>query len=183
MTYSFIVEVKPTYLHAKGQGEMTEINARQLLIDAYQACVEHNMDRLLVEMCFTGKSLSFGSVYSVIADRSRDGSMLKSIAYVDNNSAHAGDIAEFAETVAVNRGVNVRLFESVAAAERWLHDEAAKSSSRDPNRATAGSLGWHLVPSSYDSPIEAHNAAMSAASPPTRFVHASSYPLHIGLRK
>jgi hypothetical protein len=31
-------------------------------------------------------------------------------------------MARFAETVAVNRGVNVRLFESVATAERWLSE-------------------------------------------------------------
>ncbi|MFL6620091.1 MAG: hypothetical protein ACJ8MH_15915 [Povalibacter sp.] len=130
MTYSFIVEKKPTYLIAKGQGELTEANARRFLIDAYQACVEHNMDRLLVVMSFIGNSLGFGSVYSVIAERSHDGSMLKSIAYVDHNPAHAGETAEFAETVAINRGVNVRLFESVAAAERWLQeDDVAKSQS------------------------------------------------------
>ncbi len=29
---------------------------------------------------------------------------------------------EFAEDLAVNRGVNVRLFRSVAAAERWLEE-------------------------------------------------------------
>jgi hypothetical protein len=29
----------------------------------------------------------------------------------------------FAETVAVNRGVNVRLFQDVAAAAQWLSDE------------------------------------------------------------
>jgi len=31
-------------------------------------------------------------------------------------------MATFAETVAINRGVNVRLFESAAAAERWLSE-------------------------------------------------------------
>lgn len=127
MTYSLIVEMKPAYLHARGYGEQTEANTRQFLVDAHQACVEHNMGRLLVEMCFTGKALSVASAYSVIVDRSPDGSMLKSIAYVDNNAAHATEIAEFAEVAARNRGVNVRLFESVAAAERWLLDGAAAS--------------------------------------------------------
>ena len=45
MTYSFIVEKKPTYLIAKGEGELTEANARRFLVDAYQACVEHKMNR------------------------------------------------------------------------------------------------------------------------------------------
>ena len=123
MTYSFIVEMKPTYLHARGYGEQTEANTRQFLIDAIRACVEHNMGRLLARDVFHRKALSVASAYSVVVDRSHDGSMLKSIAYVDNNPAHAGGIAEFAEMVAKNRGVNVRLFESVAAAERWLQDE------------------------------------------------------------
>ena len=71
---------------------------------------------------FTGKALSVASAYCVVVDRSNDASMLKSIAYVDNNPAHAGGIAEFLEMIAKNRGVNVRLFESVAAAEPWLQD-------------------------------------------------------------
>jgi hypothetical protein len=124
MTYSFIVELKPTYLHARGSGEQTEANTRQFLIDAYRACIENSMSRVLLEMCFTGKSLSVGSAYSVIVDRSHDGSMLKGIAYVDGNPEHHGEMAEFAELIAKNRGVNVRLFESVAAAERWLEDGA-----------------------------------------------------------
>jgi hypothetical protein len=125
MTYSFIVERKPTYLHAKGFGEQTEANARQFLIDAYRACVEHNMSSLLLEMCFTGRALSVASAYSVISERSHDGSMLKSIAYVDGNPAHANtEMPEFAELIAKNRGVNVRLFANVAAAERWLETEA-----------------------------------------------------------
>jgi hypothetical protein len=124
VAYSFIVEAKPTYLHARGYGEQTETNTRQFAIDAYQACLQHNMGSLLFEMCFTGKALSVATIYSIVMDRTHDGSTLKSVAYVDNNPAHAGEIAEFAETVAINRGVNVRLFESVAAAERWLHDQA-----------------------------------------------------------
>ena len=125
MTYSFVAEMKPTYLHVRGSGEQTEENALRFLIDAYRACVERTMGRLLLEACFTGKALSMAGAYSVIVDRSHDGSMLKSIAYVDTNPAHAHAMAEFAELVAKNRGVNVRLFESAAAAERWLESEAA----------------------------------------------------------
>ena len=120
MTYSCIVEMKPTYLHAKGYGERTEASTRQFLIDVYRACVEHNMDRLLIEICFTGPSLNVASAYSVVVECSHDGSKLRSIAYVDANSAYAGEVAEFAVVTAMNRGVNVRLFESVAEAERWL---------------------------------------------------------------
>lgn len=120
MAYSFTAEHKPTYLHAKGCGEQSEANVRQFLIDAYRACVERNASSLLLEMAFTGRSLGVGSVYSVIAERSLDGSKLARIAYVDANPEHTGDMAEFAEMVARNRGVNVRLFTDLAQAERWL---------------------------------------------------------------
>ena len=107
MTYRFSVEIKPTYLHATGSGEQTEANARQFLIDAYRACLEHHMSRLLLEMRFSGKALSVAGAYSVIVERSHDGSMLKSIAYVDANPAHGDEMAEFATLIAKNRGVNM----------------------------------------------------------------------------
>jgi hypothetical protein len=41
-----------------------------------------------------------------------------SIAYVDVNAQ--GSLMKFAEDVAVNRGLRVRVFGTVADAERWL---------------------------------------------------------------
>jgi hypothetical protein len=47
----------------------------------------------------------------------------KAIAYVDVYAV--GDLMNFAETVAVNRGLPVKVFSSVSDAEKWLLDESS----------------------------------------------------------
>jgi hypothetical protein len=126
MTYRFTIEQHPTYLHVIGSGTNTAENARQFLIDAYHAAIERNCGSLLVDRRFSGPSLRLGNIYSVIAERSPDGSRLERIAYVDANPEHAPDAAQFAELVAQNRGVNVRLFGSIGEAERWLEESVSK---------------------------------------------------------
>jgi hypothetical protein len=71
-------------------------------------------------MGFTGESLPAGTIFSIVSERSGDGTKLERIAYVDRFVARDPEKTRFAETVAVNRMVNVRLFADVADAERWL---------------------------------------------------------------
>jgi hypothetical protein len=47
------------------------------------------------------------------------------IAFVDVNPNHDQGLMKFAETVAVNRGVQVRVFRNVPAAEQWLTSETS----------------------------------------------------------
>jgi hypothetical protein len=75
----------------------------------------------LLEVNFTGPSMGITNVFEVVSEGSRDGLKLERIAYVE---AGLGDVdaPRFAETVAVNRGVNVRLFRDVEAAAAWLSE-------------------------------------------------------------
>ena len=77
----------------------------------------------LLEMKLTGPSLDAGSIFRVISQSSPEGTKLRRIAYVEASIADPSK-AQFAESVAVNRGVNVRLFPDVAAAARWLESPA-----------------------------------------------------------
>jgi hypothetical protein len=122
MTYLFSVEERQTYLHAKGSGELNVVNARRFLVDAYQACVQRNFKSLLLEMDFTG-NMGLGEVYSVIVERSPDGAKLERIAYFDAHADEPPHVAEFAELVAQNRFVSVRLFRQLSEAEQWLQSE------------------------------------------------------------
>jgi hypothetical protein len=126
MTYRVTVEQHSTYLHVIGTGENTPENARQYLIDAHKAAVERNCKSILLDMCFSGPGLNLGSIYSVVLDRSPDGAQFERIAYIDRNPNHAPDKAEFAELVAQNRGVNVRLFRSITEAEHWLQESVGE---------------------------------------------------------
>lgn len=92
------------------------------LIDSHNAAVERRKERLLLDMRFLGRSLNLGSAYTVIADRSPHGAKFERIAYVDANHERAPEDAEFAETAAQNRGVNVRLFRTLTDARQWLEE-------------------------------------------------------------
>ena len=70
-------------------------------------------------MRLSGPSLDTSSIYDVITQRGPDGAKLRKIAYVQTK-VEDPTMPYFAETVAVNRGVNVRLFQNVAAAAQWL---------------------------------------------------------------
>ena len=132
MDYRCTVERKATYLHFTGSGRMSEENARRFLLEAYQTAVELECDSILLEMRFTG-SMHLGSIFSVVAERSSDGRLLKRIAYVDANVGLVPEAAEFATLVATNRGVRARLFGSVNEAEQWLSPrdvQAATDSTR-----------------------------------------------------
>ena len=120
MDYQLTIVRTPTYLHATATGDHTADNVLRFLADAHRAAVASNCDAMLLELNFSGPSLPLGSIYSIIAAASRDGSWFKRIAYVDVNPAHSPDRAEFAEVAANKLGVNVRLFRSVAEAESWF---------------------------------------------------------------
>jgi len=55
------------------------------------------------------------------------------MAYVDVNAT--GDLMGFAENVAVNRAVPVRVFASVAAAAEWLREVQPRSATAAVERA------------------------------------------------
>jgi hypothetical protein len=134
MAYDLTVERKPTYLHVTATGTRSEENARRFLVDAYRASIEHECGSLLLEMKLSGPPLSLASIFSVIVERSPDGANLTRIAYVDDQPE---DSAEFAELVALNRGVNVRLFRRLSDAARWLSTPLTAAADRS---AIAGSL-------------------------------------------
>ena len=78
-----------------------------------------NHSPVLLEMNLVGPSMSTLSLFSVVAERTSQGRQLKKIAYVDGSAERSLENKVFAETVAQNRGVNVRFFQSVAEAQEW----------------------------------------------------------------
>lgn len=118
VSYHLTIEKRPTHVHAKVVGERTPENALRFLKEAHAACDAHGHATLLLEMNFAGPSLGIENVYRVISQRSPDGMKLRKIAYVEGLASETN--ARFAETVAFNRGVNVRLFPDVPTAEKWL---------------------------------------------------------------
>ena len=118
-TYEFIVEERPGYLHAIARGDRTEENTLRALQDVGAACRRLDRGEVLLEMALSGPSLDMTSILRVISERSKAGTRLRKIAYYESSPGKPGR-AGFAETVAINRGVNVRLFDERDAAIRWL---------------------------------------------------------------
>ena len=117
--YQLTLVERPTYLHARVEGERTPENALRFLQEVYEACVQRGRTEALLEVRFAGPSLGIADIFQVISQASADGAKLRRIAYVDATASDPGR-AQFAETVALNRNVNVRLFADIAEAARWL---------------------------------------------------------------
>jgi hypothetical protein len=119
--YRFAVDRRPEYLHISVRGENTVVNVRRVLRDVLTACASHDCARVLLEEHLTGPSLGTVDVFEIVVEGSdAASSALEQMAYVDTNPEHDGSQLEFMETVAVNRGVRVRVFATVAEAQAWL---------------------------------------------------------------
>lgn len=119
MAYHLEITERPAYLHACVTGERSPENAKRFLEDVYAACAKSGRSAVLLDMRLTGPSLPAASIFHVISRGSLDGAKLRRIAYYEARVADPGR-ARFAETVAVNRGVNVQLFDDLEEAQRWV---------------------------------------------------------------
>jgi hypothetical protein len=119
MDYELTLLPRVGYLHARVVGTRSPQNVLRFLKETHDACVGGGYSAVLLEMNLTGPSLDAGDIYQVISRGSSTGVALQRVAYVEA-AIENPDKARFAETVAVNRGVNVRLFADVDSAIRWL---------------------------------------------------------------
>ena len=124
MSYSLTADIRPGYLHVKIAGENTRENVLRYLLEVNERCVQQKSHAVLIEENLRGPSLNIAEVFAIVAERSRTVSLqLRWIAYVDVNPEHSKGRMLFAETVAVRRGINVRVFSTIADAEQWLRDQ------------------------------------------------------------
>lgn len=121
MAYTFVTTQAPQYLHFTVEGDNTADTVRGYLNEIAQVCARQGCARVLIEENLRGPSFSMSDVYAVVAEAARKvPPTLRKIAFVDVNPTHRVENMQFAETVAVNRGVNVRRFATVEEAVDWL---------------------------------------------------------------
>ena len=78
----------------------------------------------MIEENLSGPGTDLVSIYEIASEGSRYAALqFRRIAYVDVNPEHDVARMQFAETVAINRGVSIRHFTTVAEAEAWLRAE------------------------------------------------------------
>ena len=123
MTYQITFRERPNHLHARVTGENSIENVKRYMEEILQKCIDSKWSRLLIEEQLEGPRLDTFKVFEIALKGSADSrGIFKAIAYVDINAE--GDLMQFAETVAVNRGLPVRVFQTLAEAEKWLANES-----------------------------------------------------------
>ena len=118
MSYKLTIHQKSSYLHAIVTGPNSRENVQQYLQEIRRACILRNCFRVLVEERLEGPRIGAMDVFQIAAEGSKAGRTFQAVAYVDVNAE--GELMKFAETVAVNRGIPVAVFSTVAEAEQWL---------------------------------------------------------------
>ena len=109
MSYQLKIDEASGYLHVLVSGANSGEVVRRYLHEVAEICGARRCSALLLEENLTGPAMNLAEIYSVVK-----------VAFVDSNSEHPIMNMRFAETVARNRGVNVRAFRTVPEARAWL---------------------------------------------------------------
>jgi hypothetical protein len=119
MAHRLTIQQEPHFLHVVVTGTNNADTVARYLDELRRECIARRCYRLLIEERLEGERLGTYPVYKVISEASeRARGLLHALAFVD---VHAeGPSMEFAETVAVNRGIPVAVFSTVAQARAWL---------------------------------------------------------------
>jgi hypothetical protein len=126
MPYALSLESRGGYLHARVTGSGNQQTVLDYTQEIHNACIERDLRAVLIEENLSGPSISLSAVLQIVAERAPQAvKLLKRIALVDLNPEHNPSHLEFAENAAANRGLNLRLFPSVGAAQKWLQETPA----------------------------------------------------------
>jgi hypothetical protein len=121
MAYEMEVVHEDDYLHVRVTGDNTPKDVAGYLEQIRTACAEHGFSKVLIEENLAGPPFRTVDIYDVVSAASRGvAPAVRYIAFVDANPTHDFAQTKFAETVAVNRGVNVKVFRNVPAATAWI---------------------------------------------------------------
>jgi hypothetical protein len=119
VTYELKIEQKPEYLHCVVTGRNSQETVTRYMQQVMQECAARRCFRVLIEERLEGPRLGTMEVFTMVsAGSKRYQGMLEALAFVDLNAE--GGVMRFAEDVAVNRGIPVRVFRTVDGAEKWL---------------------------------------------------------------
>lgn len=136
MAYILGVKTSGDHLHFTVTGENTAENVSGYFSEVLQICHQRRCSRVLIEENLQGPSLNTYTIFNIITEAiQHNPPEPRLFAYVDTNPMHNMDAMHFAETVAVKRGVLVKLFSNVPEAERWLADQKKGSSGARRPRA------------------------------------------------
>jgi len=117
-SYTLTIEAEGDYLHAIVTGVNSVENVVAYLQELRQECEARGCFRVLIEERLEGPRLRTLDVFQIASQGAVGASRMDAMAFVDVNAE--GELMKFAETVAANRGMPIRLFSSVSDARKWL---------------------------------------------------------------
>ena len=124
--YSFTLEEREDYLHIVVRGKNDAATIRRYIKDTLAASIAHSCPNILVEENLEGPRLGVGEIFQIVAEASGSSTHdIHRVAFVDINPTHSLSNMKFAETVALNRGMMMNAFPTVADAEQWLLSKLA----------------------------------------------------------
>ena len=118
--YQIAFEQRPRYLYVSVRGENTGETIRRYLTDIHAECLRLEQKNVLLVVELHGPGMSMLDVYKAVAtgfDQAA-GTGIRS-AYVDLLDHSLANMM-LAENVAITRGLPVRTFRDIEAAETWL---------------------------------------------------------------
>lgn len=120
MNYELAFNHHAKYIHAQVVGESSAETVVEYMRDVQSESERSDCFRVLIEEKLSGPRLEVIEIFDLVTAGSRSAAgIFEALAYVDKN-AGSPDMARFAETVAVNRGIPVAVFTSVEEARNWL---------------------------------------------------------------
>lgn len=121
MSYDMKVIREDDYLHVIVTGDNTPEDVAGYMGRIPQVCAEHGCSRVLIEENLRGPPFDTVDIFDIVSAASTDAApAIRQVAFVDTNPQRDFSALEFGETVAVNRGANVKVFHDVPAAVEWL---------------------------------------------------------------
>ena len=123
MSYELNIRKKPDFLHVRVTGVRTRAAVVAMAKDILGACVQHQPPKVLVdvrELKGRGGTLDAYEVPSVEFPKLKRPGLLKKAVIVDVEEFK--DSFRFFETVARNRGFNLRIFGDMHRAIEWLRE-------------------------------------------------------------
>jgi len=135
VSYELTIEHKADYLHFIVRGRNTTDNVTRYMQEVIHECAARKCFRVLIEERLEGPRLGTMEVFSMVTSGAkRYQGMLEALAFVDLNAE--GGVMRFAEDVAVNRGIPVRVFRTLDGAQQWLARVPAAAAGAAPGTAT-----------------------------------------------
>jgi hypothetical protein len=117
------IQHKKNYLHITVTGKNSPETVSAFLESILEECSARKCQNILVEERLEGPRLSFSEIVQIASEASQQAAgRIQAFAYVDVNAED--DSMRFAELVARNRAMPVRVFSSVPEAEAWIQAES-----------------------------------------------------------